>query len=272
MRFSVLVAQRESWAIGRGRSEADYRRTLFDDERLALHHFLFENLTLPSLAAQVPAPSEEFVRLYVITSSELPPRHLSALEQACARHRWVRIVRVPPDARSVAHGDHIRDFLAEAGHGEGTYAHVRLDDDDALSSDFLSRIAAFATPGNVGACVSLARGYLLSFDSGRRRLTQVVDYRLPMAAQGLAHLGAYKDRAPVGKPANVYGLGHHLRVDTKVPVILDSRAPAFIRTNHEGSDVQFGGRKSFPAGEPVDPRDLLTLFPSLANLAGGAAS
>lgn len=266
VRFSVLVSRQASWLIGRGKSEAEYRRDLFGDERLSLHHHLFERVTLPSLAAQVPALSEDRFRLYAITSADLPRRHALALDEVIARYPWARVRKVPPDAKDVPHGSCVAEFLGSAGDGQGHYAHVRLDDDDAVAADFVSRVEELATSGNVGKAVSLARGYAAMLDPRRRTFTSVVDYRHALAAQGLSYIGAYKDRAPVGRTANVYALGHHLKVDTKVPVILDSRSPAFLRTFHQASDTQTAGQVKFPKGKAVARPELLQRFPSMGEL------
>ena len=266
VRFSVIVSKRDSWKIGRDRNEDEYRADLFSDDRLSLHHYLFANVTLPSLAAQLPVLTQDRFRLYAVTSSELPQKHASALDELMSKYPWARIKKVPPETQHVPHGECIEEFLGEVGYGQGAYAHVRLDDDDALAADLVKRIADLTTLENVGRAVSFASGYGGWFDSGRKAFTSFVQCRLPMIGLGLSYIGAYKDRAPVGRAANVYGLGRHTSVDTKVPVILDSRSPAFLRTFHEESDIQADSRTKFPAGEAAELSELPKHFPSLRNL------
>lgn len=265
VRFSVVTAQRESWLIGRNKSAAEYQKDLFNDERLRLHHHLFATVTLPSLEAQVPTLSDNRFRLYAITSSDLPRQYALALDELISQYSWARVKRVPSDAKQVPHDECIAEFLSDVGHGQGSYVHVRLDDDDALAADFIERIAGSATSENVGKAVSLAKGYAALFDSTQGGFTSVIEYRSPMAAQGLSYIGAYKECRPVGRVANVYALGNHLRVDTRVPVILDSRFPAFLRTYHKESDVQVSSSIKFPTGETVTQSELSQRFPSIGH-------
>lgn len=260
-RYSVLLRGSKSWAIGRDKSLDDYRTALFDDARLDLHHHLFTRLTLPSLKAQIPALSATDFRLAISISDELPAHHRAALERETSDIDWVRILRVPAEAENIPHGKHLRDFLAERGE-PGPYAHVRLDDDDALTSDFIERIRGYATVENAGRAVSLGRGIMADFDTDSRRFTAFQEMHYPKVAMGLTLIGIYQgdEKRPLPQ---IYGTGNHVSIDLRVPTIIDSRKIAFLRTMHSLSDTRATRRSD--ATEKMDLATAREHFPVLAN-------
>jgi len=98
VRYSVwTLAGRTSWRIGRNPDPRAYREALFHPDRLGAHEFLFERLTLPSIVSQTRPPAEDWFRLVVFTSTELPQPNRVNLEAMLAPHPWTRLVPMEPD-------------------------------------------------------------------------------------------------------------------------------------------------------------------------------
>nr|WP_246548461.1 glycosyltransferase [Ancylobacter oerskovii] len=237
IRYSVLLKDNTQWIISRGQSDESYRSALFDDERLSLHYHLFSKLTLPSLLSQDPELDPDFFRLYVVTSEALPKKRKAEIVDLLKDIPWARVKEVPENAKGIPHSSHISEFIQEKTDGSAIYAHVRLDDDDALARDFVARISDYATEQNVGRVISLGRGVMANFDVDRREFVEFREMHYPKVAMGLTLIGKKKSPEDLTLP-HVYSLGKHTKIDLMAPTILDSRSIAYIRTMHSLSDTQ----------------------------------
>jgi hypothetical protein len=133
IRYSVLTANTTRVQIARGKDLDEYRSALFDPKRLAVHRFLFESLTFPSVKAQADAGFADRLALQIITSTELPADERQRLDEIVKDAPWARVVAIPPDEPPRYH-DWALEFLRKVD-GPVAYAHCRLDDDDALLLD-----------------------------------------------------------------------------------------------------------------------------------------
>ena len=254
VRYSVLLSGTagSQWRLGQGAaSDDDYRAKLFDPDRLRLHHRLFSTVTLPSLLSQVPRLEAKSFRLNVIISDCLPTTHKQALYSTIQGIDWVRVVELPQNASSVPHADLVAQFLEGRRAKGALHAHARLDDDDAVSADFFSNLRRHIRPEHEGWVVSQGFGVTGHHDGAAFTAFETMLY--PKIAIGLAYIGG---RAI----ANVHALNNHIHVDRRVPVILDSRKLAFIRTVHDQSDT--GAALKHRTAAP-DPKELKAAFPFL---------
>ncbi|MFC3285778.1 glycosyltransferase [Litchfieldella rifensis] len=210
----------------------EYQRKLFDPGRLALHQRLFSEVTLASLDSQSVELSKDWFTLLVLTSTELPKENRAFLEQLNASRDWMEIKALPPENPGM--GAAVMECL-KARVDTPVYATLRLDDDDALANDYFARLSPYLAPRFRNFAVSFASGYAgLHNGEGYTRFKQ---YYQPNVALGLASIHDKQQLTKkTGEAKQIFQLGNHTKIDRRVPVILDSRQPAYIRTVHEHSD------------------------------------
>lgn len=252
VRYSILtLTGMNSWRVGRTGNGAEYRERLFEPGRLEAHEFLFQHLTLPSLVNQSKALSPDWFRLVVLTSSVLPEPYRRNLDLMLAPHAWARVVTVKPEEpmNACAAVPGIVEEFARGSAEQMVYSTIRLDDDDALTPDFLDCLEAYSRPEFAGFVVSLARGYTAEFDPVTRRFgTFYAEYR-PKLALGLAMIHLHKTGKHAGKFDCIYAAGNHTSIDQRLPVILDASRPVFLRTVHRHSDTS--RMRDLPGGRTV---------------------
>lgn len=261
IRYSILQNSQAGWEIGKKNSLDDYRAKLFDDKRLAARLHLLKTVAMPSFHGQT---DPEHLHVVLITSTELPTRHLAALKDYASQLPNVRVVLNPPDV-GIDHRKPLEDILRE--HEYTLYAHVRNDDDDALASDYAARLRRYMRDDNVGMGVSFGQGYggIYDEDSGEYRQFRHLYY--PKVSCGLAVVNKFNPAS--GRYASsfrtAYELGSHTRADQKAPVILDSVAPAYIYSIYQGQDTANDMLRH--TKDPVDAETVLRSF----SLASGPA-
>lgn len=260
VRYSVFTRQRPSaWLIGKGKPIDQYQQDLFANERLDSHQRLFFEVTVPSLLDRSPAPHRDWLRLIVVTSSELPRAYYDNLCAYLAPYDWAQVVTRTPDespdlSREVPA---VLEELAGAQRGPLVHATVRLDDDDALGRHYFADLSRYVQPQLSGYCVSFPLGYVAILDSAQEACQEYLEVYVAKNAQGLAHINTYDPitKSFTSNNKSVYELGNHMKIDQHTPVILDARHPAYLRTVHEGADTfrslaerraQLGGLRSVP--------------------------
>jgi len=218
IRYSLLMRDGAPWVRTRNLSFAEYQRTIFDPARLSRRLRLFREVALPSLAAQT-LPMREGVReLALLVSTELPPPHLAELQQTFAGLSWVRIVPVPADSQ---------DFPWIWN--DRLHANVTMDDDDAVSRDFLERLSGFVRDDLADHVITFPAGYNAMIEwNGPPGFERAY---VPLVAIGLAVIAR-----PGGRFRLVFDLGNHMFADRMAPVIFGDLKPAFIRTVHDSGD------------------------------------
>ncbi|CAM4232565.1 glycosyltransferase [Bordetella muralis] len=232
IRYSVLSKNiGDTWVVGRTGFE-EYREKLFASERLNARQDLFEKITLPSLVHQSKTPSAEWLTVFLLISEEMPVQHKDALTSLVSGYDWIKVVPLPVENTLL--GRPVKAAIAEKK-GELTYATVRLDDDDALAFDYFENLLRYIRPQFNGFCISFGKGVAGLMTNGK--FTSFRDYYAPKAAMGMAFVNYKSKNGPV-RFKSVYGIGNHLKVDQKVPTILDSKSHSFLRTIHEHADTQ----------------------------------
>lgn len=236
-RYSLFSPGSDSWKISRSglfKTRDDYRRYLFSEKRLRLRAELFFSRSVPVLAAMA---AEHDYKHYVMYSGLLPDRHKDLLFAAAAGHSFL----VPVEWNEVVHGTGIqevaplmeKDLAAkfDAGAGVQPVVWFRLDDDDVLAADYLTRLEAYRAPNHIGMAISFGLG--LTAYKVQDRLVNLREYYHEKSAQGMAFVSGFDPgtgRLAITVP------GPHPRVDRVMPTILDSADHMFFQVRHGDQD------------------------------------
>lgn len=215
------------------KGQVAYRKALFDPRRLQQRFTFFENITLPSLT---PNLQNSNAHLICLASRSMPEEYKGRLNSLIRKQRNAAIHYCEP-IKSVDYeaGKAVRSFYSKKLHAQQkdiVFATVRLDDDDALASNFVDILSPYVKSEFNGFWVSFPTGVRMSIDAGRIVLTKAY---LPKTSQGLARISVISSEHE-SEIGTAYGLGSHARVDLRAPVIMDGRQIAYIRTNHKEND------------------------------------
>lgn len=162
----------------------------------------------------------------VATTDLLPDHHSDALRKACSSSPAIQVV-TPADGIKGA----MRRAVSSLDRGT-IVATVRLDDDDALSSDYVDLLAPYLSEQYRNMAISFPAGYYAYID-GDGTVSLVAPEKRPKIAIGLA----FVQKVGIKQPISIYELGNHQHIDDRYPVILDARKPTFIRVAHRASDT-----------------------------------
>jgi hypothetical protein len=254
IRYSLVLDQGNFFPRHREKTAEDLRKEIFDPKRLSLRLELFREICLPSLQAQ----TDQNFNIVLIGSKEMPEEFQKGIRALVAPVPNVHTLFIASKANVK------RSFKRAAfdvlDKNAPITASFRLDDDDAMSVDFISRLRAHMRPGNIGKVVSCTPGYIVDFTQAPPKL--VADPR-PKTGAGLAMVHG-EVGARVRDVSTIYHLGAHRQVDKSAPLIKDTGSPAFFVTAH-GTNAS--DRALLNVGEPVDAAALALKisdqFPSL---------
>lgn len=240
IRFSVLTERNLSnWKMTKDRSLDDAADIIFSDERMAIRFSLFENITLKAFDAQID--SEEGFKLLILTSTMLPDLWLKRLFRLASARPYMQVVCVKPN-ESVARLARIAS-LKMCDKSDGPIATFRIDDDDAVSTSYITDIRRNAVPENLGKALSWENGVYLE-RSPRDGSFMVTEVTYPSIALGIAYISSRKEFR------TVYDLGNHTKIHTVVPMVIESRPKAWMRSIHGFADSG-GGKTSRSRGGQV---------------------
>ncbi len=231
VRFSVLSTVKNPFALAKKKSFEDFARRILAPERLKRRFTLFEHVTLPSLDAQTDG---DFA-LLVVAPERLTTVDRQRLEALEIGRPWLHVTyQAEQDFRMSQTDPLVMDLL---GSGDA-FASFRLDDDDAVSVDYIARLRNYVKPAYLGHSVSFCKGWLLDVGDGAGDvgLRPAV---MPNIALGLAHIGRRKRRR---WRRTLFAISdHHLRHHERAPTITDGRWDAFVALTHETNDT--GGKR-----------------------------
>ena len=213
------------------RSEASREKEiLFDPDRLAKRLDLFEKMNLASLRDQTDA---EF-KLVVLTSIDLPADHDKRMTEACndivGAERTHIIRRKPAGA-----GQWLRKYTRNQLNLTEHTAQIVLDDDDAVSVDFVERCRSEALhalgqfrEGQDCVYLSFATGFtgLFHADGGM----DLIRREMPFTNLGLTLV------APTRSRKNPYMLAHKKVARRHDVRVFHEQRPFFIRAIHDTND------------------------------------
>lgn len=197
------------------------RRALHDFERLALRLFFFEHVMLPPLRAQ----TDRDFTLLVLIGTDLPAAVRLRLEEVLSDLPQARIeTRAPGPARKI-YAEVLRGARQP---GRRQVAEVRMDDDDAVATDFVSRLRDRAGGSGPEApfVVDFNKGLILSLGAGGVDLTPVhARYWTPAMAMIV----------PTGSPASLFDVPH-FRIWSRMPTLTWPEPVMFVRGEHSDND------------------------------------
>lgn len=258
VRYSILALNHSiGWKIA-ATSPERYRRKLFDAKRLAFHEYCFEHIVLASLAAQNRRLDPSWFTLCVLTSTELPEPSMQFLKRLQETRPWLRVLALPPEAPELA--GVVRSQIAE--HVKTPlYCTIRLDDDDALANNYFARLSRFLDPALDGSVISFANGYM-GLCGGLSGFKSFRDLKQPKIALGLASVHSMASfKTGKMKRASIFETGRHTTIDERLPVVVDSRSRAFIRTVHPFSDNYRKVRRRWFFKTGIDAEKVKRHFP-----------
>lgn len=219
MRFSYLG--RSDAKLTRSTDDLEQRKqVLYAPERLKERFYFFEKICLPSLRWQ----TDKNFRFAIFTSPELPRQYKKRLAKAA---RSVPQIEIVYDRNPILNRA-IDSWIGKQAvvHGQRTL-HFRLDDDDALASDFIATLRKHMPHVPDHGLISRPSGLLLiQTAEGAELLTKFE----PNIAIGFALVN------PPGHIHNPYDLKHggHYRI---APSLVLPGPLAYIHTAHAQSDT-----------------------------------
>ncbi|WP_026672395.1 glycosyltransferase [Alkalihalobacterium bogoriense] len=268
VRYSMITKGGMGWRIGEleGRS---YKEILFSNERLEMHEKLFREITLPSLLNQRVHFDSKDVTLLVVTSDELPKLYLDRLEDLLAPYSWAKVVQTPGnDFQSSLISAVVKNELTKFTE-DVCYATIRLDDDDALSIDFLEKLNNYINPAYSGFVISFGKGYAGVYTE-QGKFSNFHKYYYPKIALGMTFINVYDAFTKTVREEEAtifFRQGRHMSSDKHYRTIVDSRTEMFMRTLHLASDTNKDYKKieKIKSGELAEPEEVLKKFPFLSS-------
>lgn len=232
VRYSVLLSKPTSFIIGRELDYGRYKEALFASKRLEIHEFLFLNVTLASLLEQLESGHKKNTTVFVLTSDQLPSKYLQTLEYLETKYSWFKLLKITGNEGISKKVKTNLNFAATT-----LVATIRLDDDDALSMDFLDKIDDYLIDTNNDTCISFSKGLSSKFCTQTLKYVATVETVTPKIALGLTYIDTYE---PTSKQnfKTIFDLGNHNKIDQIKPLIINSDQVSFLRTLHQESDTK----------------------------------
>lgn len=265
MRYSVYTPSGGAYVTARRVGLDRYKDVLFSPERMRMRAWLFEHVMLNSLLRQRPAIDPAHTRLLIFTSDQLPADDRARLDALTGPHPWIEVVavengRVLTDRLIARIAETLTERFPETP--SVPYATLRIDDDDALSFDFLARIRRFVAAPYRGMCVSFGRGYAAWVDPVGQ-FTAFREMVFPNLALGLAYVGGFDTRSGrfLSRYRTIFGLMRHTQVHMKAATILACRHPSYVRTIYKGQDSRSLKQPLYLEGRIVTPAEVTRTVP-----------
>ncbi len=231
IRYSVL-SHINSWVIT-SQGFKEYKKQLFDSERLNTREKIFEEITVRSLK-KMKIPKDSKLSVIIITSSLLPKENMFNLKNITKDLENCHIIAVDSNDSNIGKitDREIRKILDNE---KAIISTIRLDDDDALSKNYLNYLDKYMKENLKGFVVSFPNGWTGQLLNGK--INSLDKIYLPKIALGLAQINVFnKTKYDIEKTSNIYSYGNHTKIDFKAPVILDSFNRCYFRSIHDYND------------------------------------
>lgn len=247
VRFSVIQPGSGAW----NSSSSDLQEMagkIFDYERLAFRFNTFEKFCMQSLMDQKIANEDNIDFTFLILVSDALPEifknRLAILKDSFNKntiHGAMETLAIkstlidPSDDSFKNMNEAIKHTIINYANkhcssSQCSFATVRLDDDDALSDNFITETGKYLSPQMKGMCISFAYGFEGYVDPATLAVNDIRHCYSPKAAQGLAYINLIQNGDVVDKKTfHVLNTNNHTKVDERYPVILDSRMPMYFR-------------------------------------------
>ncbi len=243
IRFSIVLRESNFFPPLSGQDYRERKAQIFDRARLQRRFQLFEDLCLPSLAAQ----TDRDFNIMLITSRDLPD---------WAQHRLMGLVQDLPNFyvrayRPLANIQRIfkRSVFEMLNPLAPITASFRLDDDDALANDYIARLRAHMVPEKAGNIITFSRGHQVALSDEALRIWE--DTR-NCGSAGLA-LVQRGNVLSIPETVTIHCLGGHRKVGRFAPVINDKTNGMYVQTAN-GCNVT--ARRGGVGWETISAKDL----------------
>ncbi len=216
-------------------NRAEREAIIFNESHLNQRLSLLENVLLPSLRNQ----SDQSFKLAILTSSNLPRAFAKRLKAIAARFPFSFIVEIDP-AHILKRACRMAMRRVSLEQNE-RWVTFRIDDDDALSQDYVALLREKMRVAAKSGVVTMAPGLEVITDGNVR-------YRRdprPCSGAGLAMVALADEVDVVDKYLSVFQLGPHRDVAKKLDVETVEQEFAFLRLIH-GTNVS--GVGAAPSG------------------------
>lgn len=214
------------WRSEASKNEAE----LFDAARLARRFELFRAMNLASLRDQTDAD----FKLLVLTSTRMPGDHLKLLTEACHDILGAGRSHILPRAPGSA-GQWLRQYMQRELGNVSHSAQVVLDDDDAVSTDFVASVRCEAEhalramqPEAECVYLSYATGMTARFNADGS--VDLMDRVVPFTNLGLTLV------APTETRKNPFMLAHKKVARRHDVRVFYDRRPWYLRAVHDTND------------------------------------
>ncbi|MFN4193305.1 MAG: glycosyltransferase [Tabrizicola sp.] len=197
---------------------------LWHPVRMAVRFHLFETLLLPAIRAQTD-PGFVF---QIVTSTRMPDLFQERLDRVTADIPQLRILRSEETDLNRA----LHPAMLEAGaDGSGAAVHFRVDDDDAVSVDYVARLRQAALRVDPGGMITFPTGVIGFLHEGAAR-------HAPFQKHSIA-IGLALVEPPGGR--NPFRIQHVVHA-SRVPSFCDPTFPAYHYTLHSANNTAGYGR------------------------------
>lgn len=231
---------------------------LFEPKRLEKRFEYFEKITLQSLKDQ----SERDFSMVILSAHRLPDAYKTRLSDLCNDMLGEERCKIIFNGWGVAgrvFRRHVHNHFSNKP--DTPIAQVVLDDDDAVSNDFVEvcrvescNAASRPLPAENPWYISFPRGYSMLLDDEKPRLKLQLT---PYVNLGLTQV------SPAGSGRNPYLISHK-RIGLRRPTrLIDDQKPYYLRAVHSYNDSKVN--KDFEH-EDVGVQSVVDRFPLLNNL------
>lgn len=217
---------------------------LFDDDRLEQRMTYFEQITLESLKGQ----TDDHFNHMVLSSTLMPKTWQTRLRELVIDTLGAKRARVMFRPKGKA-GRFLKDAVVKT-YGDDIITQVVLDDDDAVSADFVAALRGYAQiarrdPLNDApySFITFPRGYTLGIEEGR--MSWLAHRYVPYTNLGLALVG------PAPSSRNPY-LTSHRKIGERHPsFMVTHRRPFYLRAVHGLNDSFAKQKGAFLTDEEI---------------------
>lgn len=212
-RFSIYDPEFKGFRITTRKSSYDYEKELFSKNRMDFKFDVFQKVTFESIINQT---NKNWVWM-IYTSDRLPFLYLNRLKELENSYSNIYVITVK----------NFKEFFEKTSNYNylPPYATVRIDDDDALSLEFVEKLQKYSN--EVGRVVSFTEGRLAKFECGKLTIGKRISEE--NNAQGLAGIGI-----------NIYACGRHSDINLRYKVIYDKSPNMYLLTCSDYTDTKRG--------------------------------
>jgi len=203
IRFSILDETKKIWKLNKtSLSKESLADELFAPGRLDEKFNAFEKITHKSIMSQ----TNKNFNMLVFASKYLPSEYKNRLYSL--GNEFIKIFEV----------ENMNEFsrIVRNYDYEKEYSTVRLDDDDGLNPNFVSRLNEIYEKSNKNEVVSFTLGRVVTF-SNNNLLVENNSLKIKNIALGLSKLNG-----------NIYTCGHHYTIHERFNVIYDDYPEMFL--------------------------------------------